>query len=597
MTSMRKLKPFASFSLSLCIAGASSGLMPALASAAEVGVRGGAPVRVVPVLTNTLPIVPNSLSNTSIPSVGTTDIPPAGMTLPTGQLPVLQPQALQDGGFAAPGVQPGQLPAQDDLGARAQLDQANTLVTEQPKAEAPAAENRWRTFWSGSKVKGGVQAGIPGGENAHPSGLSPSKPGKPVEANKGGKLLGALAAVPIAPVAMPVWLADFFAKYKDYFEAGGVLIATHFANKIVGWGIDRIAELAHWKPNTKVAVHMAASIAVWTTGAAVGLHTAGAGTSALLATFGIGGVGVTMAVKDFVGNFIEGIKVLINQPFVMGDRIKLGAETYVVKDMTLRYLVLQPESLKGSLSNVTYEKLATIPITVYRDYSNRHKLRLARIGVPFRAIVGAVKAIPRPNIAKATLWMVVGVGALVGLPVLKASLAFSLFNTIFPYLQGAAVLAATHSVAKWLTNVVQKLGEKLGWNPQATLVVKIAAEALTYTLGGSFALRAVGLTWKTLLTTLGATTAALSWASADILSNLFHGIWLLARQPFKIGDTIKVGGVMGQVADMTVQYVVLVGPDHSHILVPQSVIKSELYTVLSPEDIEAAKAKLTPPNK
>ena len=57
----------------------------------------------------------------------------------------------------------------------------------------------------------------------------------------------------------------------------------------------------------------------------------------------------------------------------------------------------------------------------------------------------------------------------------------------------------------------------------------------------------------------------------DILKNFFAGIWVLIERPFRIGDTIEVGGYSGVVEEITFRTTLLRTPDAQQVIVPNGV--------------------------
>jgi len=54
----------------------------------------------------------------------------------------------------------------------------------------------------------------------------------------------------------------------------------------------------------------------------------------------------------------------------------------------------------------------------------------------------------------------------------------------------------------------------------------------------------------------------------DILKNFFAGIWVLVERPFRIGDTIEVGGYSGVVEEITFRTTLLRTQDAQQVIVP-----------------------------
>src|SRR5437868_9672206 len=57
----------------------------------------------------------------------------------------------------------------------------------------------------------------------------------------------------------------------------------------------------------------------------------------------------------------------------------------------------------------------------------------------------------------------------------------------------------------------------------------------------------------------------------DILKNFFAGIWVLVERPFRIGDTIEVGGATGVVEEIAFRTTMLKTADNREVIVPNGV--------------------------
>jgi small conductance mechanosensitive channel len=57
----------------------------------------------------------------------------------------------------------------------------------------------------------------------------------------------------------------------------------------------------------------------------------------------------------------------------------------------------------------------------------------------------------------------------------------------------------------------------------------------------------------------------------DILKNFFAGVWVLVERPFRIGDTIDVGGSSGVVEEIAFRTTILKTADGREIIVPNGI--------------------------
>ncbi len=486
----------------------------------------------------------------------------------------------QVAGLVSPAVILAGAPQAGSVRASAVVQEARKVLADvsspqgSPAAASPvSSKSGWDAFWSRSRAPASEPDAVPGTESAPEPLSSPKLQGSPApsvpapavgpEAKKVpsfwramGLPLGLSAVWGAARLALPAKAPLFWVGAAPYVAGAGFLIAAYAISGLARRGVDVLAKRLHWKPGTAMAARFGASVLVYVVGGALALHAVGVTSATLLATFGIGGVAMTMAAKEFIGNFLEGAKVLVNRPFAIRDRIRIGTQEYTVKDMDLRYMHLaRPD---GGVTLMTYTQLSDRAITVFREYSHKRALR-------------------------SSLWSDMGRLAK-ALPLLPSLLPFQIMAAApawLSYAKAGMALLAAHSIEKGAIGFIRRLAESRDWSPQQAVVLKLAVQLAVYLAGGTVALHFLGLTWATLLKSLGATSIAVGWASADIIGNLIQGFWILATHPFTLGDRIEVGAVSGVVADMNLSYVVLSHEDGSHTLLPHAVLKGSPFTVLS----------------
>ena len=67
----------------------------------------------------------------------------------------------------------------------------------------------------------------------------------------------------------------------------------------------------------------------------------------------------------------------------------------------------------------------------------------------------------------------------------------------------------------------------------------------------------------------------------DILKNFFAGVWVLVERPFRIGDTIDVGGQSGVVEEIAFRTTMLKTVDGRQVIVPNGVFMTSAITNLT----------------
>ena len=87
--------------------------------------------------------------------------------------------------------------------------------------------------------------------------------------------------------------------------------------------------------------HLLASVAKFGSiifGVLIALGTVGVDITPLIAGLGLSGLAIGLALKDAVTNLINGILILVYQPFKQGDVVKIGNAKGTVGEINLRYI-------------------------------------------------------------------------------------------------------------------------------------------------------------------------------------------------------------------------------------------------------------------
>ncbi len=78
-----------------------------------------------------------------------------------------------------------------------------------------------------------------------------------------------------------------------------------------------------------------------------------------------------------------------------------------------------------------------------------------------------------------------------------------------------------------------------------------------------------------ILTSFSVVGLVLGLSLQDILKNFLAGIWVLVERPFRIGDTIEVGGYSGVVEEITFRTTLLRTADAQQVIVPNGNFMTE----------------------
>jgi MscS family membrane protein len=111
--------------------------------------------------------------------------------------------------------------------------------------------------------------------------------------------------------------------------------------------------------------------------------------------------------------------------------------------------------------------------------------------------------------------------------------------------------------------------------------IKKALVTLFVIFGVLMVAQSLGADVKAFLAGLGIGGLAFALAAQDTIANLFGSIVVAIDQPFKLGDTVKIGGNTGAVEDIGLRSTKLRLLDKSLLIVPNKTMASDVVTNLS----------------
>jgi len=103
-------------------------------------------------------------------------------------------------------------------------------------------------------------------------------------------------------------------------------------------------------------------------------------------------------------------------------------------------------------------------------------------------------------------------------------------------------------------------------------------------LGFFVSLQMVGVNLTSLSFLAGAVGVGFGFGLQNIISNFISGLIILAERPIKIGDRVEIGGVAGQVREISLRSTTVVTNDNMAIIVPNANFITQQVTNWSYED-------------
>jgi len=142
-----------------------------------------------------------------------------------------------------------------------------------------------------------------------------------------------------------------------------IAVAMVAANILSGFARIRAERIESVLPVTSLTENII-RIVVYGVGVLVILNGLGISITPILATLGVGGLAVALALKDTLSNFFAGFHIIVNRKIRVGDYLKLesGDEGYV-NDISWR--TTQIKTLPGNLVLIPNAKLTELIVTNY----------------------------------------------------------------------------------------------------------------------------------------------------------------------------------------------------------------------------------------
>lgn len=141
---------------------------------------------------------------------------------------------------------------------------------------------------------------------------------------------------------------------------------------------------------------------------------------------------------------------------------------------------------------------------------------------------------------------------------------------------GARILGAllVLVIGMWVAKMIKQGLVKLMENRKVDPTLISFCSSLLYVAMQVFvivaALEKLNIKTTSFIAILGAAGLAVGLALQGSLSNFAAGVLMIVFKPFKVGDFIEAGGVMGSVVEIGIFTTVLKSPDNKKIIVPNS---------------------------
>ena len=158
-----------------------------------------------------------------------------------------------------------------------------------------------------------------------------------------------------------------------------IFLVTIYVGALVAKAVRRLARKRNMDPELVILFSRVAQWSVIVIGTLWALETVDKNITAFIAGLGIAGFTIGFALQDITKNFVAGMLLLLQQPFDVGDTIKVVGYTGAVSEVSLRDT--QMITLDGLHVTIPNANVYTNPIT---NYSKAKRRRVALdIGVAY----------------------------------------------------------------------------------------------------------------------------------------------------------------------------------------------------------------------
>lgn len=142
----------------------------------------------------------------------------------------------------------------------------------------------------------------------------------------------------------------------------------------------------------------------------------------------------------------------------------------------------------------------------------------------------------------------------------------------FPVLKALVLIVLVFIVASWAKKIVGKAVRKAKVEETLARFLSNMTRYAVLIAGGVAILGTIGVETASFAALLAAVGFAIGMAMSGMLGNIAAGIMLLFFRPFKVGDVVNAGGVMGKIFEIGLFTTVFDTPDNRRIIVPNNSI-------------------------
>lgn len=134
------------------------------------------------------------------------------------------------------------------------------------------------------------------------------------------------------------------------------------------------------------------------------------------------------------------------------------------------------------------------------------------------------------------------------------------------------ILVIGYIIIRIITKIVARFFDKVDFDRGVETFIENAIKVVLWVILLIIALSNLGVNVSGLLAGLGIMGIIIGFALQDTLGNLASGVFILFNKPFRVGDTVNIGGITGTVEKIGIAACELNSPDNIKITIPNKKI-------------------------
>jgi len=144
-----------------------------------------------------------------------------------------------------------------------------------------------------------------------------------------------------------------------------VMGAGYYFARLVRIGVEKAAQGRDWADQFGALLATTLFYIIVTVSLMVGVSTIGIDITPLIASLGLGGFALGFALRDAVSNLLAGVLIVVYRPFVIGDHLCVAGASGRVREINLRYTIIDSEGGEEMIPN---QMIFNTRVTVKRGH-------------------------------------------------------------------------------------------------------------------------------------------------------------------------------------------------------------------------------------